>query len=129
MFSLKSKKGQTMVETALILPIVIMLLMGIFDFGFMFNQDLVILNAAREGARTAALGGLDTEVNSQVNSIASSLDISKLSITISPLQNARHKGDEVSVTVKYNYSFITPAISSVIGHPVTLTAKTAMRVE
>ncbi|HPD01593.1 MAG TPA: TadE/TadG family type IV pilus assembly protein, partial [Acetivibrio sp.] len=43
-----------MVETALILPIVVLLLTGIIDFGILFNNYLVITNASREAARNAA---------------------------------------------------------------------------
>ena len=55
----KQKKGQYQVETAIVLPLVLLLLMGIVDFGFLFNNYIVISNASREAARKGSLGGTD----------------------------------------------------------------------
>ena len=51
----KSEKGQAMVEMALVLPILLILLGGIIDFGWLFYNQLALTNAAREGARYAAI--------------------------------------------------------------------------
>jgi len=85
------------VETALILPIIILILMGIIDFGFLFNSYLIIINASREGARYAAVGSTDTEITSIVTNISSTLDPVNLTTTITPEESLRKKGDEVSV--------------------------------
>lgn len=52
---IKNEKGQSMVETALVLPLVILLLLGIFDFGWLFYNKLQVENCVREGARYAAV--------------------------------------------------------------------------
>lgn len=51
---LKREKGQSMVETALVLPFLIVIIIGIIDFGWLFFNKLTIANCAREGARYAA---------------------------------------------------------------------------
>jgi Flp pilus assembly protein TadG len=91
---LMGKKGQAIVETALILPIIILILMGIIDFGLMFNRYLVINNAAREGARNAAVGVSDYEVKNLVSSMTSTLDSSKVYTIIYPAEALRKKGEE-----------------------------------
>ena len=48
------KRGQSLVEMALVLPILLLLVAAIADFGRAFNSYIVITNAAREGARFAA---------------------------------------------------------------------------
>jgi len=51
---LKKEKGQSMVETALVLPILLVVVIGIIDFGWLFFNKLTIANCAREGARYAS---------------------------------------------------------------------------
>ena len=51
----KSEAGQSMVEMALVLPILLLLVGGIMDFGWLFYNQLALTNAAREGARYAVI--------------------------------------------------------------------------
>jgi Flp pilus assembly protein TadG len=50
----RKERGSILVETAAILPILFLLLAGIFDFGRVYGQYQTITNAAREGARYAS---------------------------------------------------------------------------
>lgn len=54
---LKSERGAELIEFALILPMLLLIMLGIVDFGFMFQRYEVLTNAAREGARVAVLPG------------------------------------------------------------------------
>lgn len=53
----RSERGQAIIEMALTLPLLLLVVLGIFDFGFMFQKYEVVTNAAREGARVAVLPG------------------------------------------------------------------------
>ena len=53
---LSGEKGASAVEFAIILPILVMLVFGIIQFGLAFNKYIAITHAAREGARLAAVG-------------------------------------------------------------------------
>ena len=118
-----------MVETALILPIVVLLLTGIIDFGLLFNNYLVITNASREAARNAAVGCTDLEINMLVANMTSTLDQSKMETKIHPVQADRVKGEEVTITITYDNVLLTPLVSSVVPNPLKLTTKTVMRIE
>ena len=50
-----SDRGSELVEMAIVLPIFLLLIMGIIDFGFLFQRYEIVLNAAREGARLAVV--------------------------------------------------------------------------
>ena len=50
---------------AMVTPILLMILAGIFDFGFLFRGWEVVTNAAREGARVGVLPGYDCDVDSE----------------------------------------------------------------
>ncbi|MGH2458351.1 MAG: TadE/TadG family type IV pilus assembly protein, partial [Chloroflexota bacterium] len=48
------QRGQSLVEFALVAPLLFLIMLGIMEFGFMFERDVAITNAARSGARWAA---------------------------------------------------------------------------
>lgn len=50
-----SSKGASALEFALVLPLLVLLLMGILDWGYYFYAEQVVTNAAREGARAGSL--------------------------------------------------------------------------
>ena len=54
---IRSERGAELVEFALVLPLLLVLIGGIVDFGFLFQRYEVVTNAAREGARLASLAG------------------------------------------------------------------------
>jgi len=61
----KTERGQTLVELALVLPVIILILFGTLEFGRLFHSYIVITNAAREGARLGAVGKSDEEIVSR----------------------------------------------------------------
>ena len=123
------KRGQSIVEMAIILPILILILMSIIDFGLMFNSVLVINNASREGARSAAVGLGDSEITAMIQNVTSELDQDSLAIEIDPTEGNRTRGDQVAVRITYQNEMITPIISAIVGDFVELNAETVMRVE
>ncbi len=61
-----SRRGSVSVETALLTPLLITLLFGIIEFGFVFKDLLMIHQAAREGARVAAVGATTAEIATRI---------------------------------------------------------------
>lgn len=126
----KRREGQSLVETALVLPILLLILTGIIDFGMLFNNYLIVGNASREGARSAAIGSTDEQIRTAVYNVASTLDSSRLTITITPDQTTgRTTGDSVAVTVEYEYNMITPIVAAIVPGPLDLRTSTTMRCE
>jgi Flp pilus assembly protein TadG len=126
---LKKDDGQAMVELALILPVLLLIIMGIFEFGFMFNNYLTLSNVSREAARYASLGGTDAQAVARATDIAPNLDNNRLTIVITPTQANRGRGDSLKVVVTYQYNLLTPFLDGVIGNGIPLKAETVMRVE
>ena len=52
-----SERGQSLIETALTLPLLLLVSVSIFEFGRAYQMTQVLTNAAREGARVAVLPG------------------------------------------------------------------------
>lgn len=54
---LRSERGQTLIEFAFVLPIILVFLLALVDFGIALDRREVIQHAVREGARQGAVGG------------------------------------------------------------------------
>ncbi|WP_423799540.1 TadE family protein [Neobacillus sp. SAB-20_R2A] len=124
---MKSEKGQSMVETALILPILIMLLFGIVDFGRAFHAYLTLDHAGREAARLASLGKSDTDIRNKVDSSIAGLESTRLRrpVEINKIKVAEGEFN-VSITLIYDFDFITPIVNS---WTIPIKDTTVMRIE
>ena len=124
----KNRKGQSMVEFALVLPILLLLLLGIMEFGFLFHEYLVVTHAAREGARDAALGATDAEVTTVAKNAAADINKGQMTVTITPATRVR--GNSVTVKVTNPVQIRTPLISAFFPHnPFPVSGTAIMRVE
>ena len=63
----KKEEGQAMVEFALVLPLLLVLLFGIIDFGWLFYNKIDVNNASREGARYAAIHYSETDIEDKTD--------------------------------------------------------------
>lgn len=70
------RRGQSVVEFALLVPVLLALVMGIIEFGWLTKNQLTLSNAAREGARTASLGHTTTDIRTRIVNAAAPLDVS-----------------------------------------------------
>jgi len=129
MKSIRNEKGQSLVEFAILLPVLLLLLMGILEFGLMLNSYLTINNSAREGARLGIVAGSNIEIKQLINNISPNLDSKYLVINVTPPEGNRKSGDTLKVEVIYNYHVIIPIISNILGNVVELKAQTSMRIE
>ncbi len=123
----KSEKGQSLVEFALLIPLLILILMAIIEFGFIFNAYITISNASREGARLGSLGGTDAAVTERVADTTDHLNQGDMTVTVTPA--TRNRGDMITVEVNYDYELITPIIATVLNPIIDLEVRTKMRVE
>src|SRR5207248_3214821 len=70
----KSESGAELIEFALTLPLLLLLVLGIIEFGFMFQEYEVLTNAAREGARIAVLPTYGATDTARKNNAAARID-------------------------------------------------------
>ena len=101
----RTDRGAAAVEFALVLPLLVMLIFGIVDFGRMLNAKITLTEAAREGARAASLIGRDAGV-ARAREAAEGYDIDKPDVRGCP--RSPGPDDDAIVTVSYNFEFITP---------------------
>ena len=118
--------GAAAVELALVLPLLLLILFGIVDFGLMLNAQITVTSAAREGARAYVFTDDVDAAEARVAQATDTLD-GTVSADVTPCT-----GGQVTVVTTYDYSFITPlgAIAGIFGdgldESVTLTGKGVM---
>lgn len=125
----KSEAGQAMVEFALVLPLLVVFLCAIIDFGWIFYHQIAINNACREGARYAAIHYVQEDqttllanTSQYVNDSAADIPSLVISLTYDAPQS-------LTVTVQKDVPVLTGITSLVLGPDVNLTASSTMRIE
>ena len=141
----QSERGTALLETALTLPLILLVSVGIFEFGRANQMQQVLTNAAREGARVAVLpGSTAADVKSRVDAYLKSGQVpnaSTASVTVKgdvPIAIGGAGGATGSkVTVNYPFSFmvLNPVARLVVkgarvgDAPITMSASAEMRNE
>jgi Flp pilus assembly protein TadG len=140
---IKRERGAALLETALALPMVLLVAVGIFEFGRAYQTWQVLTNAAREGARVAVLPGAnDGIVSARAISYMQAgqlREAANATIAVSPVMLDLGGGATAaasSVTVSYPFEFIVLqpvanliAGDSTLGEPITMSATSVMRIE
>lgn len=125
----RRSRGQAMVEFTLILPCLLLLIFGIYQFGQTYADYIQVTNAARDGGRKALVSRSDTNGVADTITAAKNgtwwLNTSTMSVTVSPSQ-PWSQGQNVTVTVTYPYSI--NLLGFVVGSG-TLKSATTVRME
>jgi Flp pilus assembly protein TadG len=102
-----SERGAVAVEFAILAPLLIMLLLGIMEFGRAYNVQVSLSNAAREGVRVMAISNDQTAAKAAAKNVAVSLNpqLADANFTFSPASCTA--GAQMSVTIKYTLSTLT----------------------
>ena len=108
--AVRSERGQALIELAFVLPVMLVFLLALVDFGLALDRREVIQHAAREGARKGAVGySVSAIINETVNQSQGVLTAADVSVCYvdGPDVNATvgDAGDNVRVNVNYTYSF------------------------
>lgn len=123
----RQEKGSAMVEFALVITLFLMLFMGLVEFGRIFHAQLTLDNAARQGARVAAVRQSDDQIREAVRSVATQLKIADSDIQITPA--TRQRFTPVTVRVKTSIPLIAPIISGILQNPFPVSGQATMMME
>jgi hypothetical protein len=135
----RTEQGAELIEMAIVTPLLLLLVMGIVDFGFLFQRYVVLTNAAVEGARVATLPGYTTiDAQERVEAYASDGGVPGLvTVVAAPVSlpgvgGGTWPGMQVTVTHVYTLQYIAPIATLVGGSTaanITLTARATMRTQ
>lgn len=104
---IRRERGQTMVEFTLVLPIFLLLVFGIAQFGIAFNNYVQLTDAVRAGARFGAPNtcsgpcSRSGQVVTKVKASAANLDSSKVNVTVN---STWQTGTDLQVCATYPYA-------------------------
>lgn len=132
----QARRGQSLVEFALILPIFVLLLVGIFDFGRAVYAYNTISNASREAVRIGIVDQNVVRLQAEAVKAAVSLgavsgDVDVAFLTpdlLGACATPVDLGCVVEITVHYQYNAATPIISNLVG-TIDMTSTTRQPVE
>jgi Flp pilus assembly protein TadG len=117
-------RGQATVELVLVLPVVVLALLLVIQVGLVARAQVLVVAAAREGARAAAVDGPDAPRAAAAATPGLSAD--RMSVAASTERGG--SGSLVRVEVRYRVATEVPLVGPLVGEP-TLTAAVAMRAE
>lgn len=137
---LRSASGQSLVELAIGLPILLALIIGIAEFGRAWNVRQVTTNAAREGARLGVIqGALEADVRTAIDSrlTDAGLNPGDATVSIVGMNTGPGPGNSTSVQIDYpfQFQFIGPVVDflnpggSAIPGSITMSTTATMRNE
>lgn len=106
------QSGAAMIEFALVLPLLLVLLMGIIDFGLYFYNDLQLTHVARDAARYASVNRL--EQARDVLNAARLVSVTAAALTVPPEADT-NQGEPLTVTATGTYNFVTPLPAFVLS--------------
>ena len=147
-FKISNNKGTSVVEMALVLPLLLLLVFGIIEFSLALYDKAMITNASREGARAGIVfratpggaynplteGEITAVVTNYLGANLISFDVGDAASITVPSICSEAEGDSITVTVNYTYTFLVfPNIAQLITQsimgPINLMAATTMRCE
>lgn len=116
-----SERGAVAVEFALLAPVLIMVLLGIMEFGRAYNVQTTLTNAAREGVRNMAINNSQDTARTAAKNAATQLNPTLTDGNITFSTASCTVGAQMTVTVSYNLSTMTG-----IAGPFAMTGKGTM---
>ncbi len=135
----RDRKGAALVEFALVMPVLVLLLVGLMEFGLLLYNQHVITNASREGARYGIVQRPDRRDLGEITTVVDEYCASRMitfggdtpHTSMEPADaTGAVFGDDLTVTVTFHYDFLVlPAfVGSLIGGT-DLHAQTTMKYE
>jgi Flp pilus assembly protein TadG len=136
----RSQKGAALLETAITLPLILLVCVGIFEFGRAYQTWQVLTNAAREGARAAIISGTtDADVTTRVRNYMQGGALPNYgTATVTITHGVALTGTDTATQVQIDYPFqfivLNPVVQlvtpgSATGAPITMHSTALMRNE
>jgi Flp pilus assembly protein TadG len=132
----RRQAGTSVVEMALVLPLLLLLVFGIGDFGIAYTQWNSLTNAVREGARVGVVfqtpcnpATVTTTIENTVSNFAASSGLNGAGIVTAVTNPCAGTGSQLTVRSTFPYNYIAMAALAGLAPTINLTAQTVMRNE
>lgn len=136
-----SEKGAALLEAAITVPLILLICVGIFEFGRAYQTWQVLTNAAREGARLAIIqGSTDADVTARVQQYMQNGDLpnyatATVKITRTVPLTGSDTGSKIEIDYPFQFMVLNPVVklvtpgSRVGAAPITMVSSALMRNE
>jgi len=114
---LRNQRGAALLETAITIPVILLISVGIFEFGRAYQTWQVLTNSAREGARVSIIAGTsDAQVNDAVLSYLKSGKLAGATSAVISVErnvpfNATSTASRISVSYPFNFTVLNPVVN------------------
>lgn len=131
----QNERGVAAAEFALLLPVFLMILFGIIEFGMIMYGREIVTNATREGARAGITQGPPKLTAGQITTISNNYltntGINPASVTFTAAGAGGANPSTLTVSATYRYNFLIPYIPAMTGipNPLIINTQTVMRHE
>jgi Flp pilus assembly protein TadG len=116
-----NERGAVAAEFALLLPLLLIILFGIIDFGMMMYSREIVTNAAREGARAGIVQGppkrTGGEILAIVDNYLTGTGVNPADVNFTTAGAGLTNPNTLTVGGTYNYNFLVPVIPVLVGIP------------
>ena len=138
---IRSEKGAALIEAAVTVPIILLISVGIFEFGRAYQTQQVLVNASREGARIAVLEGTtDADIRARVNNYLkggglTTVADAQIAVSRTVALTASSTASSVEINYPFQFMVLNPVVRLIApgdtktGAPITMKAATLMRNE
>ena len=133
---IRNQRGAALLETAITIPLVLGVCVGIFEFGRAYQTWHVLTNAAREGARVAVLAdSTDAQVSTVVDNYLEAGQITNFGSATVSVERAvpfgTNTASRITVTYPFNFIVLNPVMrllnsGSTTGEGATMMSSTAL---
>jgi Flp pilus assembly protein TadG len=136
----RRERGAALLEAAVTVPIILLISVGIFEFGRAYQTWQVLTNAAREGARLAVIAGsTDADVAGRVRGYMTAGQLPNASTAVVTINRgvaltASDTGSRITIDYPFQFMVLNPVVrlvspSATTGAPITMQASAIMRNE
>lgn len=126
---MKKKKGQAILELALVLPIILIIFCAIVDYGRILHAKTQLNLVAQEGVRLGGLGKSDCEVENYIKDKVTLKDVDSINVQLTPDYASRESGDYLTLRITYKVNYITPLMNIFLPSPCEISTESTIRVE
>ena len=127
------RRGATVVEAALVMPLLVLLILGLVEYGWLFLKANQISDAAREGARTATfVGATQASVQSAVKAQMAAAGFNPITVQVAVAPTNLETvgaGEPVTVTVTVSYASLSLVHAALVPAPTNLSSSVTMAKE
>lgn len=129
-----NENGQAVIELAITIPVLILILCAIIDFGWVFTNKMFITYSSREGARFGTVNALETDsvnlIKNKIKNTAPSFIKDKLNITVTYTQPYDIRAGDVKVKITCKINALTPLTGIFVkDQEIPLEAECVMKIE